>query len=141
MDGETQTNPVQSLSPLQHRAAALIASGCTQVEAARLIGRHQWTINRWWCTHPVFRAEVERLIAEAQSEVLAHLPDLARSAIKTLEAILDSPFISDNKAKTARFIVDRLLMLSVYLAQHSDSGNDAPRDNNLGGEQPNNQAT
>jgi hypothetical protein len=89
----TATADYQSLhrlSPAQALAVAALASGQTQEEAAEAAGVHRVSVTRWANHHPAFRAELNRLRAEAAAEVRARVVRVTTLAVDVVEQALSA---------------------------------------------------
>jgi hypothetical protein len=72
---------LHNLTPAQARAACAVASGETHEAAGNLAGVHRVTVTRWSHDHPAFRAEVNRLRAEAAAQARRKVRDVTEAAI------------------------------------------------------------
>lgn len=73
-----------TLTPVQRRAAYLLASGLTQDEVAQKVGRAKWAVNYWVRSNPAVRAEMESLLAESWQRSLKWPPQLTDPALNAL---------------------------------------------------------
>ncbi len=80
-----------SVSALQARVAAALAQGCSVNAAARAAGVHRTTVHHWQRTSPRFRAAVEQARREFTESLADDMLDLAHSAVRTLQDLLDNP--------------------------------------------------
>ncbi len=80
-----------SVSALQARVAAALAQGCSVSAAASAAGVHRTTVHHWQRTSPRFRAAVEQARREFTESLADDMLDLAHSAVRTLQDLLDNP--------------------------------------------------
>ncbi len=80
-----------SVSALQARIAASLAQGCSVSAAARAAGVHRTTVHHWQRTSPRFRAAVGQARREFAESLADDMLDLAHSAFRTLQDLLDTP--------------------------------------------------
>ncbi|HWQ93731.1 MAG TPA: hypothetical protein VN673_18860, partial [Clostridia bacterium] len=78
-------------SALQAQVAAALAQGCSVSAAARAAGVHRTTIHHWQRTSKQFCAAVEQARREFTESLADDMLDLAHSAIRTLQDLLENP--------------------------------------------------
>ena len=122
MERPTKTVPTKyDLTPAQRHAALLLATGSTQAEAARAIGRARCTINGWLKRNSHFRDELDALLVESRLRLMEKLPTLVEQSLETLEKALSIPHISDTRMRAAQYVLDRVLSLLASSGALSDS--------------------
>jgi phage terminase small subunit len=105
-----------NISPRQQKFLARLVEGRSQAQAARESGYHPVTACRLLQRHEI-RAELERLRAEAEQELLARLPRLVQQAVDILEKALGY----NNRPAEQIMAARTILMLAERLAKKSNS--------------------
>lgn len=88
-DANGQVEAMDTLTPRQERAAAMLAAGVSVTEAARQLRLRRQTISEWKNLEP-FRALLNRLRRDARDSARGVIIGAATKASRKLEALLDS---------------------------------------------------
>jgi len=83
--------PKHALKPTQAAAAAVLAAGGTQAEAAEHAGVGVRTVARWWAEDAGFRRFIDDTVSATMDRVAALLIEAAPAAVERLAAIAQEP--------------------------------------------------
>lgn len=90
------------------KALSLIMQGLTLQEVAQELGVTRQTISDWKNRHPLFKAKLEELYAEAESELRFSLPIRAMQMLTQLHLLAsEGPY--DVRFQAARYFLDRFM--------------------------------
>jgi len=99
-------SPDPTLTTQQHRIIALLASGCSTIQAAKVEKIHRNTIGYWRRTVPAFARELEFASHEQRRCWQDQAVELAPHAFQTIKEILADPKSSPSlRFRAATFII------------------------------------
>lgn len=90
MTGKDRIRQEESLTPAQERAAALIAQGLTDGEAAKAVKVSRQTLNDWKNHHEGFQAAVKKALGEIWDDSRDNLRAIIAKALKVVNGHLEA---------------------------------------------------